>query len=207
MPSDRSPIRHPKGGNFSNRAATSWESELQRENKLSAKLQAHGPVGQAFAKLVNSGCDPHWLEVRLQRMYHLPLGKSNRSITQAQMKRLQRAARDLRTAADDISTIFTGLMYVSLTPYWPKPVAKVPLRLRQIASGLDEGLKSANWKSIRGIVASDRIPHFVRKVREQTGRPHFSELTTLIGEVYQDPNFSTDQLKMICYRYQLRNRT
>jgi len=177
---------------------------------LSAQLHGNGPIGQAFQKLTQAGCDAgdleYWLtKIQSQLQIHPP--KRSRSHFSVERRRkLGRIAAHLEYAAAELGSeagmwIFTlGDLQGDILGIM-RPLEALAV-LRQVARITRNAIGSLG--KVMTITASVPIAGIVEEVRRRTGRPHYEQMATLLGAACSRPQFSADDLKMLISRCQSR---
>jgi hypothetical protein len=190
-----------------------WYYESQV--RFAKTLHGRGPVSQAFKKVCEKGCNAKELQHYLFKLSQYPLAKAERQYKAKDLNRLERIAANVAEAAHELK-VFEDLLFreTALTgkeegyEQWEWSVS-IPGTLLHLSARLHECVRSVRDAYRRGQVtgplfgmpsAYERIPVIAKYVREATGRPHYAELTTLIGFAIRKPELNVEQLKMIRHR-------
>ena len=173
--------------------------ELQRRRSLSKLLHnSKNPVGRAFKKLCDAGCDSQWLEHTLLGLKNYPFGRSQ-IFTKNHAKQFEAVIADLESAAGRLEQIPDLLIFAPLLADWPS-LAKWPTApednherasvgelsglLRTIAKRLRKIASTSRLQRFRGITASHRLPRVIEQIRKSTGKPHYADTAALVGAAY-----------------------
>ena len=186
--------------------------ELQRRRSLLQLLHnSKNPVGRAFKKLCDAGCDPQRLEHTLLGLKNYPFGRSQ-IFTKNHAKQFEAVIGDLESAAGRLEQIPDLLIFVPLLADWPS-LAKWPAApkdnheraslkelsglLRTIAKRLRKIVSTSRLQRFRGITASHRLPRVIEQIRKGTnGKPYWAETAALVSAAY-NRSISAQHLKEI----------
>jgi hypothetical protein len=173
--------------------------EVQRRRSLSQLIHnSKHPVGRAFKKLGDAGCDPRWLERTLLGLKKFPFGRSEK-LTRRHAEQFWGVVQGLESAAGKLERLpdiaFYSLPRDLLPGNWPRGLvssfttsgdhdrAELTELLRMLSTRLKDILNTP-WR-FRSSMASDFLPHFIERIRESTnGKPHWAETATLVGAAY-----------------------
>jgi hypothetical protein len=176
-----------------------------RYRRLHEKLHGAGPVGQAFKRLCNAGCDAAWLERTVCSLYHYPQTQKWRAFNASDRRRLQRIAGNLEHVGRDLAR-FQSMILLSRITEWPVPQGEVA----SIVEGIGYCLKQVTTSPTSGLTiatARFRILHVIAQIKRSTGRPHYADMATLIGAAYGRPDYSEGELKMLVARTRTARRS
>ena len=190
---------------------------------LTTQLHGTGFVGQAFHKIVKAARDREVFEHDLERWltklesesYIYPLGRTTSLFPAERRRKLERVAADLENAAAELGRGggFWILSWGSSrdvlgcnTALEMRQTLDALRKLAQIVRNANSTLGDSTSGTVKRMGASWPITAIVSEVRRRTGKPHYSQLATLIGAAYRKPNFAESDLKMLVTRHESNAR-
>ena len=183
------------------------ESFYDLEVRFAKGLHGNGIVGQAFRSLCVKGADPKRLQTDRFKLRQYPQERVEKRYKAKDLLKLKAVAAKLKKAANELEPFedllfeesFAGLNFRREFLDWERPT-EIPDTLRRLSNRLQECADSAKSSGASFPNIYKRIPRIVECVRAATGRPHYDQMSTLIGFALGKRSFSTEELKMICFR-------
>lgn len=173
-----------------------WETP--EDQAFSAELNGSGIVGQAFQTMCQKGCDPVFLESRLMGL-RIYAQRPKKHYNATDRRKLNGIVLKLQQCADDARR-FVPMMVFSSIRDWAIDPLEVPIRFAKLAQQLEEASKQPSIVGDRNPSIGERVAELVNEVSLQVGRPHYKEMTDLVGAALRKPFFSEDDLKMMVQR-------
>jgi hypothetical protein len=178
--------------------------EATRQRRLWQRL--HGREAKAFEQLIREGVDRGWLLSVLNGLHNHNPRKVRGVLSRRDHAEIERLQTNLRWVAGELrrlSSFSDGKVWKACLPLVPNEpdVASLSQRCEEAAEFLERLLSYLRRRRL--VNASHlRIRSIVRKVKEITGRPHYSEIAQLCSAAYEDsPVFEPDTIKMIATRH------
>jgi len=180
------------------------DAKLSFERHLRKELQGSGITGEAFKQVCNAGYDREELEKDVLHTSSLDFERSKQMYTAKDAKRVQALAEKIAQAGEELMDV--GTEFPMLAPVYPR-LRTDAFMLLAIGETLRAAGRNPKLRGFMSLTATQWLPHFLSKVEERTGRPHFAEMATLIGAAFGQPEFSEEDLKMRVHRSSRTRRT